>query len=247
MNHQVHSFMIFVLILSLPAAIVTDAPEHGPAELKPCHAQTVDTKVTLKTLKLRTGPGIDYPILYTIPEGTTLHQLSSASGWTLVSFNNTTGFVVSNFLTTLDDCSTLYLVKERVNMRSGPEMYYPVLMKIPEEAIVAVQSISGDWARLVYNDITGFIHTSFLTRSFQYTTVRSTDLHSGPGHDYRTRTAIPSGASIEVFSISDSWGRGAYQNRLNFIPMTDLNRIVTGNTDKGISTVPSPTRMSLSP
>ncbi|WP_338449572.1 N-acetylmuramoyl-L-alanine amidase [Niallia oryzisoli] len=49
-----------------------------------------------------------------------------------------------------------------LNMRSGPSSSYGIVIAIPQNAVVTVNSINGFWAKVTYNGKTGYVHKTYL-------------------------------------------------------------------------------------
>ncbi|WP_071393459.1 N-acetylmuramoyl-L-alanine amidase [Bacillus tuaregi] len=49
-----------------------------------------------------------------------------------------------------------------LNMRSGPGSSYGLVTAIPQNAVVTVHSIDGFWAKVTYNNKTGYVHKTYL-------------------------------------------------------------------------------------
>ena len=137
-----------------------------------------ESKVTNTALNLRTGPGLNYPILLTMPQGAPVTVLSTSGDWSKVTYNGTSGYAFSLYLDSAS--STIYAVTSRVNFRTGPGTGYEIILKIPSGAIVTVQSITNNWAKLTYLGKTGYSYGSYLTKGQDYITTGSVNLRTGP-------------------------------------------------------------------
>jgi peptidoglycan/xylan/chitin deacetylase (PgdA/CDA1 family) len=130
-------------------------------------APTNDLRVTTANLNFRTGPGTSYSIIATIPKGTTVNVLSESGGWARFVYGGRTGYSSSAYLsktTTPPSETILYyrVTTDELNIRSGPGTTYSIVGVIPRGATVPVYSVSGSWARVMYNGIRGYSHTAYL-------------------------------------------------------------------------------------
>ena len=173
-----------------------------------------ESKVTNTALNLRTGPGLNYPILLTMPQGAPVTVLSTSGDWSKVTYNGTSGYAFSLYLDSAS--STIYAVTSRVNLRTGPGTGYEIILKIPSGAIVTVQSITNNWAKLTYLGKTGYSYGSYLTKGQDYITTGSVNLRTGPSTAYSILLNIPSGKSVRIFTTANNWGRLVYNGTVGY-------------------------------
>lgn len=173
-----------------------------------------ESKVTNTALNLRTGPGLNYPILLTMPQGAPVTVLSTSGDWSKVTYNGTSGYGFSLYLDSAS--STIYAVTSRVNLRTGPGTGYEIILKIPSGAIVTVQSITNNWAKLTYLGKTGYSYGSYLTKGQDYITTGSVNLRTGPTTAYSILLNIPSGKSVRIFTTANNWGRLVYNGTVGY-------------------------------
>ena len=173
-----------------------------------------ESKVTNTALNLRTGPGLNYPILLTMPQGAPVTVLSTSGDWSKVTYNGTSGYAFSLYLDSAS--STIYAVTNRVNLRTGPGTGYEIILKIPSGAIVTVQSITNNWAKLTYLGKTGYSYGSYLTKGQDYITTGSVNLRTGPSTAYSILLNIPSGKSVRIFTTANNWGRLVYNGTVGY-------------------------------
>ena len=64
----------------------------------PLFSLATDYYVTTSDLNLRTGPGMGYPVSFTLEKGAEVVVLSKGSNWYQISYSGTTGYVHSRFL-----------------------------------------------------------------------------------------------------------------------------------------------------
>jgi uncharacterized protein YgiM (DUF1202 family) len=146
------------------------------------------TVVDTEALNLRSGPGLNCPVLTTIPEGATVTVVSgptSADGydWYQVTYNGKTGYVAGKYLAGVSggsgqpcppSCGNLTpggyasVTPPYLNMRCGPSINCSISMSLPQGTIVKLQDgpTSSDgyhWWKVSYRDQTGYVAGEFLT------------------------------------------------------------------------------------
>lgn len=132
-------------------------------------------------VRMRSGPSTSYSILGTYNTGTTMAVTGTSGDWYEVSYNGTTGYVYSLYLTldsgtsssssstdsssfTVTEMSdTAATVTSAVNMRTGPSTSYASLQVLSAGTSVTITGYSGSWYRISYNGSTGYVYSSYVT------------------------------------------------------------------------------------
>lgn len=122
------------------------------------------TMYTTANLNMRTGPGTTYSVIRVIPKGAAVTVLSMSGGWARVSYSGSTGYSSTAYLTSSVASSDIRITTEELNLRSGPGTSYSILAVMPKGSKVTVLSVSGSWARVIYNGKTGYAHTGYLIK-----------------------------------------------------------------------------------
>lgn len=209
---------LLVVVLSLVLWLGFSLVSQLVAPDNPFGTQTIalaaESKVTTTALNLRTGPGLNYPILLTMPQGAAVTVQSSSGDWSSVIYNGTAGYAFSAYLNSAG--GTIYATTGQVNLRSGPGTGNAILLKIPSGAIVTVHSIANNWAKLTYLGNTGYSYGSYLTSGKEYISTASVNLRTGPSTAYSILLTVPSGKSVRVFSSANNWGRLVYNGTVGY-------------------------------
>ncbi len=151
-------------------------------------------------VRMRSGPSTSYSILGTYNSGTTMTVTGTSGDWYEVSYNGTTGYVYSLYLT-LDSGSTstststsssssssstdsssftvtemsdtAATVTSAVNMRAGPSTSYASLQVLSAGTSVTITGYCGSWYRISYNGSTGYVYISYVTTDTSSSTASS--------------------------------------------------------------------------
>lgn len=185
-----------------------------------------ETKVTTIALNLRTGPGTSYSVILTMPKGSLVTVLSTANGWSKVTYEGTTGYAYDVYLASVTGSE--YIITYGVNLRTGPGISYPIIQLIPKGSRVQVLSISGGWAKVICKDKTGYAWAAYLSPVSSvtypsYYTTAALNLRSGPGLTYAILLTMPKGAGVTVYRIADHWASVSYQGTTGYASMTYLS------------------------
>lgn len=124
-------------------------------------------KVTASvSLNIRSGKGISYKKLGSIPTGKTVTVTDISSGWGKVTYNGVTGYSSMKYLKKVSSSTTSYTHKTtaNLNMRSGRGTKYKIKLTIPKGTKLKVTDISGSWGKTTYKNTTGYINTNYLSK-----------------------------------------------------------------------------------
>ena len=164
------------------SSTAVSAPVVPPTPIATAPAAPSSTSVTKTTanLNMRKGAGTGYGIILTIPRDKAVTVVSSANGWTKVTYNGSTGYVSSSYLVTTQAStpapvvpvtpevpstpSTTSITKTTVNlnMRKGAGTGYGIILTIPKDKAVTVVSSANGWTKVTYNGSTGYVSSSYL-------------------------------------------------------------------------------------
>ena len=76
---------------------------------------------TTAALNLRTGPGTTYSVILVIPNGATVNTTGETqNGFSRLTYNGTTGWSSSQYLTSSGGSTTATVIDGSLNLRSGP-------------------------------------------------------------------------------------------------------------------------------
>lgn len=138
------------------------------------------------SLNLRESPSTDGRIMRTIPRLAQLQVLQQGSVWCQVTYLGMTGYVQTQFLTfaqpetsptpaptaTVAPGTTtpaasyaawVLTPSGGLNLRESPSTDARILRTLPRLGLVTVYESSGQWSRVSYQDVMGYVQTQFLT------------------------------------------------------------------------------------
>lgn len=102
----------------------------------------------------------------------------------------------------------------KLNVRSGPGMDFPVVCQLVQGTLVQIQRHVGDWKELNLTDLEGYANRAYLVitspeREDKYGIIEADALNvrSGPGYEFETITIIRKGASVEIVAERNDWLR----------------------------------------
>jgi uncharacterized protein YraI len=213
--------------LLLGATGVAAAMAFTPSLLTaPPAAATVDIYVvTVSTLRLRSGPGLNYSIVANLPKGTTMEIIDSgavADGYTWVkvwvSSIDKTGYVASEYIAKQTDGGSLFPAGTTVhvdtgggaaNLRSTPAIANNVIRTIPNGTTGTSQG--GDtvasgytWIKVTLDGTTGWMASILLAAGAgtpvitgSHKTTANVNLRSGAGTGYTVLRVVAAGSIVQ--------------------------------------------------
>ena len=157
-----------VMLADTPARAIADGPDF----------YRVVGVASWDRLNLRAGPAAGYRVLARIAhDARFIENLGGCAGsWCWVRHNGVIGWVNTDFLA--EDSgdyppATTYRVTgvawgDALNIRTGPSAAYPVLGSIPPNGaeIVRVGGCQGEWCRIRFDDIFGWVNSHYLAPDF---------------------------------------------------------------------------------
>lgn len=116
--------------------------------------------VTTDNLNVRSGPGLENPVLHTLIKNTYVHPLAFEGGWARIMYNGRYGYCSTDYLRDVL-CVPMETVSD-LNVRVGPGVAYKVLGTIDSGTKVNVAAVNDDWAAIVYEDSIGYVSSFYL-------------------------------------------------------------------------------------
>lgn len=120
--------------------------------------------VKASALNIRSGAGISYSVVDSIPNGNVVVILDkTSSSWYHVNFRGTEGYVCADYLvdelTAENFTASGEVVGSGVRMRSGPSLNYSVIGSYGSGTKMNVIGINSGWYKVQYNGNTGYIRS----------------------------------------------------------------------------------------
>ncbi|MBU6527070.1 SH3 domain-containing protein [Methylocystis sp. MJC1] len=123
---------------------------------------------------VRSGPGVKWPVIATIPAGADVQVLQCGGGWKRdwckVSFGQTSGYVAAGVLAPSgnDVIVAPVVTTELANLYKGPGTKYPVIGAVPGGARVnkgaCYAGWQASWCQVNYNGAVGYMMENLLQR-----------------------------------------------------------------------------------
>jgi uncharacterized protein YgiM (DUF1202 family) len=157
---------------------------------------------TTANVNFRTGPGTSYAVILVIPRGSTVNTTGTVqNGYSRLTYNGTTGWVASQYLSGSSEPTTATVFDGGLNLRTGPGTNYSVILVMPNGATVTITgALTNGYYPVTYNGTAGYASADFLRLSTTQsaTTRANLNLRSGPGTGYSVLLVIPNGSTVTL-------------------------------------------------
>jgi len=144
----------------------------------PLQAAIGGTYITTADVSLRSGPGVSYPVLTTLPRGIKIKVVGREDYWLKVEskHGDAPGYIDEQFAapegsteastTTPPPPTGAYRTLVDVELRQGPGASYPVVARLPSGIKVNVVRAEGDWLRVEskHGGKPGYLERRFVER-----------------------------------------------------------------------------------
>lgn len=127
------------------------------------------------------------------------------------------------------------IVTGNLNLRAEANTTSSVLASIPKGTVVTVQSLTGIWAKVTYNGITGYASTNYMSpyaapetppevKDIRETTF-NLNLRVGPGTSHAILLTIPQGTQLTVEALEGSWAKVTYGGKTGYVSVDYLKKV----------------------
>lgn len=187
-------------------------------------------RVKVHHLKLREEANKDSGVLAKIPENIVLQVTDkSEADWYVVNYNGHTGYVSTEYVEDLDECSEGYVqsMASSLSLRTGAGSSYARLTTIPQGTVLPVSGTVGDWYEVKYGRFTGYVSGSFVSATtedgFQaypdYVEIKGDDvvLREEPNEDAKELEDLPDGTLLAIQGIRDGWYLVTYDGESGYV------------------------------
>ncbi|MGL5694591.1 MAG: SH3 domain-containing protein [Peptostreptococcaceae bacterium] len=199
--------------------------------------------VTADILNVRSTPGSNGEVLFTVEKDEKVLILETSNGWYKIkNSNDKEGFVSSMYISITEDTKTAAKAtsyKQKVvnvnglNIRSGAGTSYRVIGSLNKGSKVNVISESNGWSKIDFDGRIGYVSTTYLDESnpsYTNTTTKkvNTDglnVRSGPSTTNSVVGKLNKGDKVEVISESNGWSKILYKNKECYVS----SRYLDGN------------------
>ena len=206
----------------------------SPARVPEPPAFSGSLRATTKTrVNLRSGPGLEFPIVRVLPPGSPLRVLEDLGEWLNVMSGASMAYVNEAFVDVeagpeadpppdppvMGPAETVAEVLQAVEMRAGAGETYAALDWLTQGDLLLVVEDLGDWVSVTMHDRVGYLPEKAV-RLKRYPVIRTTRLlhmYAGPGFESSLMVIIPENETLVVLKESGEWKEVQYETLSGYI------------------------------
>ena len=137
-------------------------------------------------------------------------------------------------------------------MREAADGVSKVLTVLPKGTIVTVESLTGKWAKITYNGMSGYASTNYMS---PYTAPPSTEappaekdvrqtaynlnMRVGPGTSHGIILTVPKGVMLTIEALEGSWAKVTYNGKSGYVSVDYLTKVVSTTPQPPATEVPA--------
>ena len=130
------------------------------------------------SLNIRSGRGVSYSILGSLPTCEEVTIQSISNGWGRITYNDITGYVSMKYMKLKYTTSFNYITKDSANIRKSPNLNSAIITTLPQNTSLYVYDIQNKWGKVIVNSQEGYIKTSNLKKINGDNTISDEDIDS---------------------------------------------------------------------
>lgn len=133
----------------------------------------------------------------------------SKFGYTMDDFRRDVQAAISKPIEELVDKVTgKQFTTANLNVRYGPGTNFKILKTIPKGTHIEIYGISGEWAKVKYDGVTGFAYTGYMRDTIKgYVTASVLNVRRGPGVSHDIVLTMKKGDEVTLQELVDGWWR----------------------------------------
>lgn len=218
------------------------------------YAKTSSVTAT-EGVNIRSGPGTTYPVVGGLYRGQSIAAISSDNGWTKVTFNGSTAYISSQYLTKkktaapaspsskpaeiMISTSGVKVTTARLNVRTGAGLGFDVVTTLAEGSTVAMTGKQkAGFSEISYDGAKRWVSSQYLASSMTGlpkvtgTRIATADLlvRTTSGEDFKVVTEVKKGDKVSVTGATQN-GRAqiVYNNAIRWVTAKYLSNQAATN------------------
>ena len=188
-------------------------------------ADVSEVQSTVSNLNMRSGPGLAYPIISSVPTGERMHVLEQQGDWSKVRHDTTEGWVAAWYTKQLGEANKqtgqLVVSKvDRLNLRSQPSIDAAVLTQLSAGDQASMVGDHGQWVEISFNQVKGFVAKEYITVQTNETkpvaqqpendnlfkvSVNSLNVRSNPDLTSKKIAVVGKGDRLKILNKQHNW------------------------------------------
>ncbi|KAA0549286.1 SH3 domain-containing protein [Bacillus sp. BGMRC 2118] len=142
----------------------------------PIHSEATKVVITADSLKVRSGPGLSYPVVYGVKQNESYEVISKEGDWIKIKLSRSaTGWIASWFAKEQSTSASPSTPKTEVKteqkmvsnadglrIRKGPGTSFQVVGSVNKGDVLEYKEKSESWVRISYQQFEGWVHSDYL-------------------------------------------------------------------------------------
>ncbi|WP_455661903.1 SH3 domain-containing protein, partial [Pradoshia sp.] len=170
---------------------------------------------TADGLRIRKGPGTDYPVVSILQNNTQVEIIGQSGSWVEVETSSGKGFISQEYIrTNSHNPSFGRITADSVHLRSAPSLSADILGKIKKGSSVEIIKEENGWTNIQYQGSSYWISSQYITQKRSSTsaeqlnvevTASSLNVRSSGKIGSTVIGTVKKGNTYEVVSQNDRW------------------------------------------
>ncbi len=170
---------------------------------------------TADGLRIRKGPGTDYPVVSILQNNTQVEIIGQSGSWVEVETSSGKGFISQEYIRTNSHSPSFgRITADSVHLRSAPSLSADILGKIKKGSSVEIIKEENGWTNIQYQGSSYWISSQYITQKRSSTsaervnveiTASSLNVRSSAKIGSSVIGTVKKGNTYEVLSQNDQW------------------------------------------
>lgn len=192
-----------------------------------------DYKVTVSSLRVRTGPSTSHDVIGDLSRGDVVQVVGELQNWYKISYKGQTAYVSKDYVshgqdqTALQSLQTVdpngnYIVDvPSLRIRTGAAIYHPVIGGVTQGEALKVTGIENGWYKIDRGGKTGYVSAQYVkfvpNTTDYYVTADGLNIRSGAGAQYDIQNTITRGDKVQVSGEDNGWFKVTFNGQTGYI------------------------------
>lgn len=222
-----------------------------PMAVSNVHASGQTGIVTTSSLNVRSGPGTNNSVLFTVKKNEKVYIDETSNGWYKIKNNSgKQGWVSSTYVKAQNESNSsnsnqssnntsskqMKVNTDNLNMRNGAGTSYRIIMKLKKGTVVELLSQSNGWAKIRYDGRLGYVSMQYLNEyqsqgsnnintATKQANTDNLNVRSGPNTSYSVVGKLKKGEKVKVLSESNGWSKIDYKGKISYTSSRYLSNV----------------------
>ncbi len=180
-----------------------------------------------KEYNVRSGAGIQYPIMDSLDSDAKVEVLKRSGEWYQIRMDSLAGFIPQDGLI-LENCTGI--ATDSLNVQGGAGTQYPIIASLDSDTRVEVLEISGEWYRIQMESLTGFVRQDGLVleqplNRTGIVTAGILNVRDGAGENFDVTGNLPQNSEVEILEAREDWYRIRSEDLEGYVHRDDVEEV----------------------